>query len=453
MDEILELVAIEQRLTAQQLREAKRRARYPKPRPGLPSQDELEALDTLLSTLARELNNWGVGNGNHERLSDISKAVLQQIADKIGRRQFAEALVSAQNIPRRWQVRADEFQERIRAIVQLRGETEYALFSGEPSIAITATIGRWFAIEPHGKSPAALMRESLDEAGLVGSWKPNAAAILYWMGHKAEHDLITQLPAVPEEANYNGDVVAALKTTARSEGRKIASALGYDDAFPIEIGVLETEKTVVEPNAGADFIVVAYLGQEDGQSIVSAAVVQGKMEVEGQPFVTNIYRSSGSFGRNHQIKALTAAHRDGYYLIYPRNVRHRPLAIAHGHALLQAVLRGKPGQTVGTLTKSKCDVRYEDVSIDLATFLGKVLVQPRNRHSSIGAALASIGAPVSGLGPKAADVQHLLAKRLVLIELGARAPQHDLDYVESLGFQRKPGKDPSYNDVWNAFRD
>ncbi|NEH46633.1 hypothetical protein GR215_33065 [Rhizobium leguminosarum] len=450
MDEILELVGIEQRLTAQQLREAKRRARYPKPRPGLPSQDELEALDALLSTLARELNNWGVGNGIHQSLSDISKAILSQIAGKIRRRQFAEALVSAQNIPRRWQRDAVEFKERVRSILHLRGEAKYALFSAEPSAAITTTIGRWFAIEPHGKNPAALMRESLGHAGQVESWEPNAAAILYWMGQKAEHDVITQLPAEPGESNFNGDVVASLKAAARSEGRKIASALGYDNAFPIEIGVLETEKTVVEPNTGADFIIVAYLGQEDGHPIVCATVVQGKMENEKHPFVTNIYRSSGSFGRNHQIRALTAPHRDGYYLIYPRNVRHRPLAIAPGQALLREVLCRNPGEPIETLTKSKCEVRYEDVSIDLATFLGKVLVQPRNRFSSIGAALAAIGAPVSGLGPKAIDVQYLLAKRLVLIELGARAPQHDLDYVEALGFRRKPDEDPSYNDVWSA---
>ena len=450
MDEILELVAIEQRLTAQQLREAKRRARYPRPRPGLPSQDELEALDSLLSTLARELNSWGVGNGIHEELSDASKAILRQIAGKIRCRHFAEALATALNIPRRWQVNEVEFKERVQSILHLRGEDQYALFSAEPSAAITATIGRWFAIEPHGKSPVDIMGETLDAAGQVASWQPNTAAILYWMGHKAEHDAITDLPAEPDELTFNGDVVAGLKSAAKSEGRKIASALGYDGSFPIEIGVLETEKTVVEPNTGADFIIVAYLGQEDGHPIVCAAVVQGKMEEKEDPFVANIYRHSENFGTNHQVKALTAAHRDGYYLIYSRNVRRRPIAIAPGQALLREVIRLNPRRPIETLPKSKCNVRYEDVSVDLATFLGKVLVQPRYRHSSIGAALAAIGAPVSGLGAKAIDVQHLLAKRLVMIELGARAPQRDLDYVEALGFRRKPEEEPSYKDVWSA---
>ncbi|PDT01604.1 hypothetical protein [Rhizobium chutanense] len=453
VDDVFELVENERRLNALKLKEAKRRERWPKSAAGVETTEEIEKFGDVLSSLSKELLSWGVGNGLHDSLTETSKSMLGQISSKIWRRHFSEALKLAQDIPRRWQVRENEFEHMVQSIEQSRFRSQRALFSFRPSAAITSTIGRWFEIEPHGATPADLMRQCLDKARKLPSWTPHAAAILYWLGHKAEHDVINQLPAAPDEPIFNADVVASLKSTAQREGRGLARALGYDSEYPIEIGVLETEKVVVEPNTGADFIIVAYLGLEDGDSIVSAAVVQGKMELEDTPFVTNIHRHAKGFGRNHQIRALTAENRDGYYLIYPRDVHSRPMAVVPGHTLLREVRRLNRGRSIEALTESKCNVRYDDSSVDLATFLGKVLIQPRNRHSSIGAALCAIGAPTAERGSAWVDVQDLLATRLVLIEIGGRVPQRGLDYLEALGFRRAPEQKASYEDIWNGLGD
>lgn len=258
----------------------------------------------------------------------------------------------------------------------------------------------------------------------------------------AEKNLIgDDLPAKADENAFNGRVLTALMSAARKEGRLLAYQLGYDERYPLELGVLETERQVIEPNVGADFCILIYFKKEDGDAIVCAALVQGKIEGEGltDAYTTNIFRDS-SFGVNHQIRSLTSPEKDGYYMVYPRSRATRPIVVAPAQDFLEQVLRSNPRACgdVSRLKKGDCKVRIERASVDLATFLGGVLFDPRHRCSDIGDAIAKFGEPVEGFGARARDTTFLLAERMVLVEIGGRVPETEMTVIEAFGYQRKP---------------
>ncbi|WP_157949080.1 hypothetical protein [Neorhizobium huautlense] len=232
------------------------------------------------------------------------------------------------------------------------------MFVKNPHAAVIAYIAHHLGIHPRGDSEE-VFSNCLDKATEAESWSFAPVAILFWIAHVAERNLMgDDLPAKADENAFNGRLLTALMSAARKEGRLLAYQLGYDEHYPPELGVLETERQVIEPNVGADFCILVYFKKQDGNAIVCAALVQGKMEGEGltDAYTTNIFRDS-SFGVNHQIRALTSPEKDGYHAVYLRSRATRPIVVATAQDFCRLAVKRENADVIFPLS-SLTEIRW-----------------------------------------------------------------------------------------------
>jgi hypothetical protein len=259
------------------------------------------------------------------------------------------------------------------------------------------------------------------------------------VAQEAEQTLLRHLPAKADEDFFNTRLLFRLEQAAQGIGTELTGLLGYDDTIPFEVGLLETEKqNKMESNTGADIIVIVYLKLENGKSHTRAALIQGKIETAD--YVTNVFReATADFARNHQIKALTARNRHGYYFVYPTDRVARPIIAAPASDFLNQLCTNNPAvDNVSLLRESRCAVRTDVGGVDLATFFGRVLFKKQHQFKTVGDALKFFGQPVGELGARARDTASLLAQKLVLFEVGGRIPELDMKLIKQLGFSRTP---------------
>ncbi len=389
-----------------------------------------------------------VWENRYEAMTDASRVIFEQIESDLIGGQFESAAELIATVPiRRRLADFGAFSAAAEAISRVRSESRQGLFNGKPRESVVNSIAHWFDQKAVRRTPADVFETCLSDAILPNSWSVHLPAVFYWIAHQAEHNLLDFLPVEPDEELCNTRLISSLADTARARGRELTSLLGYDKTVPVEVGLLETEKQKkTESNTGADFILIVYIMFENGKGCTFAALVQGKMET-GE-YVTNVFRKkTATFGTNHQIRALTAPNRNGYYCVYPIDSELRPIVVAPANDFLSQVLANNPDtDDVSRLRESQCGVKTDSAGVDLATFLGKVLFQRKHRFATIGKAVGTLGEPIKELGPKAADTASILAKRLVLVEVGGRVPEKHMREIRALGYKRRepPALTPAF---------
>jgi len=396
-----------------------------------------------LASIQQRLPIW---ENAYPELCEASLATIQQAERDIegGQHQSAMRLINAPI--RRALASFSEFSVAAGQIKRERFEARMGLFGENISPLVVNSIACRFNQPPSSNARDAYER-CLSDAGSATKWPVHLTAVLYWMAHKAEKLLMDALPAEPDEDFYNSRLLVRLDEAVRSDGRTLTNLLGYDSTVPFEIGLLETEKQKkTESNTGADFILIVYLQLENGGSHTCAVLIQGKMETS--PYVTNIFREKTTiFTANHQIRALTAENRPGYYFVYPLDRERRPIIVDRAQDFLEQVRGNNTNiKDVSLLKQRQCYVQTDRDGIDLATFFGRELFKKEHWFGSVGDAVQSFGQPVTELGLNARETASILAKRLVLVEIGGRVPQDDMKLVEALGFKRKPiPEEPEYS--------
>ncbi len=176
----------------------------------------------MISQIRRVLRFWRIGAETFERLVPESEAMGARIVGEILAGEFQRAERLGSETPPRW-IRHHVGFARVAADIRTACKARrLGMFVKSPHAAIIADIAHHLGIHPRGDSEE-VFSNCLDKATEAESWSFAPAAILFWIAHVAERDLMgDDLPAKADENAFNGRLLTALMSAAKKEGRLLA---------------------------------------------------------------------------------------------------------------------------------------------------------------------------------------------------------------------------------------
>ena len=400
-------------------------------------QRGFDTMRDAISTLKISLKELERSAGEHEILVGESRLALGTIEGRMLSGDWEGARDYVENVPFRSVVAGQEkrFRSIAAKIYTARNDRRLGMFVEQPRAVILENIRSTFGM-PKAERGTDEIRSLISELARLRSWPRNIDAALYWIAHAAEQAYLTSdLPSKPEEDDFNAALPAALQSAAKEHWPSMVTALGYSSSLPFEIGRFTSTRKTIEPQTGLDFALLVYSRLEDGNPRIYTAIVQGKPEHAKKPFTANVYRRSKTYGKNHQLRTLADKVQTSYYAFYPRNRVTSPTSIVPVKTIVDEFEGRHPGVALEAMKYSDCYVSTENGAVDLPTFFAKLMTN-HTSYETMAAAMKDLGSPRPSLGDKAQDMSQLLAKRLILVQVGSRIPEAELKPIFDLGYER-----------------
>lgn len=268
---------------------------------------------------------------------------------------------------------------------------------------------------------------------------PVLVEILYWVSAKIENDTFNYLPQDSDEEEITSAFCHNIPRILEDVGRKLFKFSGYADDIPLNISEFLIPKKI-ESSVGADWAVIIQFKLEGKQEYISAALMQSKLYSErvDNNKRWNIYRSKkeqDGYIINEQLKNLTNKAVPGFYIFFEdTKEKGRPTVVISASEAREFLERKNPN--ISLLKEAQCYVDGVDSIIDFPTFFSKLIDFKNSSFKNISDVIKAI----------ASDNQERLAKRVIVIQIGAELDPELRLQMKNSGYTLKENLIPRAKD-------